>query len=104
MLDFVLHNSTFPLLTAFLLGLLTMLSPCPFCSDMTALSYLSRNVSNMRAIVMGSLCYVLGKCFSYTLLALLGTAAQTSAPSSRFPYRYQGCALCPPARVPKHHG
>ena len=71
MLDFVLHNSTFPLLTAFLLGLLTMLSPCPFCSDMTALSYLSRNVSNMRAIVMGSLCYVLGKCFSYTLLALV---------------------------------
>ena len=71
MLDFVLHNSTFPLLTAFLLGLLTMLSPCPFCSDMTALSYLSRNVSNMRAIVMSSLCYVLGKCFSYTLLALV---------------------------------
>lgn len=71
MLDFILHTSTFPLLTAFLLGILTMISPCPFCSDVTAISYLSRNVSNTRAIFMGSVCYVLGKCFSYTLLALV---------------------------------
>jgi len=71
MIEFLLHNSTFPLLTAFVLGILTMISPCPFCSDVTALSYLSRNVSNTRAILMGSVCYVLGKCFSYTLLALV---------------------------------
>lgn len=71
MLDFVLHTASFPLLTAFLLGVLTMISPCPFCSDVTAVSYLSHNVSNRRAIFMGSVCYVLGKCFSYTLLALV---------------------------------
>ncbi|MBQ0034921.1 MAG: sulfite exporter TauE/SafE family protein [Bacteroidales bacterium] len=71
MLDFILHTSTFPLLTAFVLGLLTMISPCPFCSDVTAISFISKNVSNKRAITMGSLCYVLGKCFSYTLLAFV---------------------------------
>lgn len=71
MLDFILHTASFPLLTAFLLGFLTMISPCPFCSDVTAISYLSRNVSNRRAIFGGAVCYVLGKCFSYTLLALV---------------------------------
>lgn len=71
MLDFILNNSTFPLLTAFLLGVLTMISPCPFCSDVTAISYLSKNLSRTRTIFMNSLCYVAGKCFSYTILALV---------------------------------
>jgi len=71
MVDFILNNSTFPLLTAFLLGILTMISPCPFCSDVTAISYLSKNLGSIRALFANALCYVLGKCFSYTLLALV---------------------------------
>lgn len=70
MIDFILSNSAFPLLTAFLLGILTMISPCPFCSDVTAISYLSKNVNQIRSLLWNSLFYVLGKCFSYTLLAL----------------------------------
>lgn len=71
MIDFLLNNSGFPLLTAFMLGILTMISPCPFCSDVTAISYLSKNVRVTRALLWNSLFYVLGKCFSYTLLALI---------------------------------
>lgn len=71
MLDFILHNSTLPLLTAFLLGVMTMLSPCPFCSDVTAISYLSKNVQRKRTLFNNGICYVLGKCFSYTVLAVV---------------------------------
>lgn len=71
MLDFVLHTASFPLLTAFLLGVMTMVSPCPFCSDVTAISYLAKNINRKRTLLLNGMCYVLGKCFSYTSLALL---------------------------------
>ncbi|MCQ2334775.1 MAG: sulfite exporter TauE/SafE family protein [Paludibacteraceae bacterium] len=71
MLDSILNSSTYPLLSALLLGLLTMISPCPFCSDVTAISFLSKNISQKQALFTNCLSYVLGKCFSYTLLALV---------------------------------
>ena len=71
MIDFILQQSAFPLLTAFLLGLLTMISPCPFCSDITAISYLSSNLTRKRALLWNCIFYIIGKCFSYTLLALI---------------------------------
>jgi len=70
-LDYILDHSTFPLLSAFVLGVLTMISPCPFCSDVTAISFLSKNISKRHAIFLNGFCYILGKCFSYTLLALI---------------------------------
>lgn len=67
----ILNNSSLPLLTALLLGVMTMISPCPFCSDVTAIAFLSKKISNRRAILWNGLCYVLGKCFSYLVLALV---------------------------------
>lgn len=70
-LNQIVSTSTFPLVTAFVLGVLTMISPCPFCSDVTAIAFLSKNVRSRRAIVWNGLCYVLGKCFTYLVLALV---------------------------------
>ena len=70
-IDTVLGLSTLPILTAFGLGVMTMVSPCPFCSDVTAIAYLSKNISKRRAIFWNGMCYVLGKCVSYLLLALV---------------------------------
>ena len=67
----ILGLSTLPLLTAFVLGVMTMVSPCPFCSDVTAIAFLSKNISKRRAIFWNGLCYVLGKCVSYLILALV---------------------------------
>ncbi len=69
--DLILTYSAFPLLTAFVLGLLTMISPCPFCSDVTAISYLSSTITRKRSLLWNCLFYIIGKCFSYTALALL---------------------------------
>jgi len=70
-IDTILGLSTLPLVTAFVLGVMTMVSPCPFCSDVTAIAYLSKNISKRRAIFWNGLCYVLGKCVSYLILALI---------------------------------
>lgn len=70
-LNTILSTTTLPLLTALLLGLMTMISPCPFCSDVTAIAFLSKNVRSRRAIFWNGLFYVLGKCASYLALALL---------------------------------
>ena len=67
----ILTHSPLPLLTALLLGLMTMISPCPFCSDITAIAFLSKKISKRRAILWNGVWYVLGKCFSYLVLALV---------------------------------
>lgn len=95
MIDFILDNSAFPILTAFLLGLLTMISPCPFCSDVTAISYLGKNVSHIHSLLWNSLFYVLGKCFSYTLLALVFIFGGQIAPVRSFFEHYGEPALGP---------
>lgn len=67
----VLSHSTLPLVSAFVLGVMTMVSPCPFCSDVTAIAYLSKTISKRRAILWNGMWYVLGKCVSYLVLALV---------------------------------
>lgn len=67
----IVSNSTLPLVSAFVLGVMTMVSPCPFCSDVTAIAYLSKNISKRRAILWNGMWYVLGKCTSYLVLALV---------------------------------
>lgn len=71
LIDTVLSHSTLPILTSFVLGVMTMVSPCPFCSDVTAIAYLSKNISRRRAILWNGMWYVFGKCTSYLVLALV---------------------------------
>lgn len=94
-LDYILDHSTLPLLTAFLLGILTMISPCPFCSDVTAISFISKNVNKRHAILWNGMCYVLGKCFSYTMLALVFISGSQVEGIRRFFEHYGEPALGP---------
>lgn len=57
-----------PLLTAFLLGLLTAVSPCPLATNMVAVGYVAREVSRRRAVLWNGLLYTLGRLLSYVLL------------------------------------
>ncbi len=71
MLETLLHNSTMPLLTAFLLGLMTIISPCPFCSNLTAIGYISKDVTNPRLTLLNGIMYALGKIVIYTALSFV---------------------------------
>lgn len=43
-LQTLLDNSTTPALTAFLLGLLTAISPCPLATNIAAVGYISKDI------------------------------------------------------------
>lgn len=68
-LNHLLENSSFPLLTAFVLGLMTTISPCPLCTNVTAIGFIGKNVNNKRQIITNGLLYALGKIVAFTSLA-----------------------------------
>lgn len=70
-MEFIQHlidQSNFPLLTAFLLGLMTAISPCPLATNITALAYISKNIESRRTVFLNGIYYTLGRVFSYTLV------------------------------------
>lgn len=64
----LLNGSTVPILTAFLLGLLAAMSPCPLATNIAAAGYLSKDLENRRRIFFNGLFYTLGRIVAYTLL------------------------------------
>lgn len=58
------------LLTAFLLGLLTILDPCTLFTSITAISYIDREINNKRRVLVNGLMFVLGKLVTYMLLSV----------------------------------
>lgn len=64
-------NSTGPFLSALLLGLLTAIAPCPMTINITAIGYISKDISARRRIFLNGFYYALGTVLSYTGLALV---------------------------------
>ena len=64
-------GSNFPLLTAFLLGLMTAISPCPLATNITATAYLSKDIADKRRVLFNGVFYTLGRMFSYTVLGTI---------------------------------
>jgi cytochrome c-type biogenesis protein len=70
-LQSLIDQSTVPFFTAFLLGLMTAISPCPLATNITALAYISKDVENRKTVFMNGLLYTLGRALSYTILGLI---------------------------------
>lgn len=64
-------NSSWPILIAFLLGLMTALSPCPLATNITATAYLSKDIDHKYRVLFNGIFYTLGRIFTYTLLGLV---------------------------------
>jgi cytochrome c biogenesis protein CcdA len=67
----LLENSTMPWLTAFLLGLMTAISPCPLATNITAIGFISRDIENRNRVFINGLLYTLGRAITYTGIALI---------------------------------
>ncbi len=70
-LQSLIENSTIPFVTAFLLGLLTAISPCPLATNITAIGYISKNLDNKNSVFINGLLYTLGGIITYTLISLI---------------------------------
>lgn len=67
----ILDSVQFPLLSAFILGLMTAISPCPLATNITATAYISKEIENKRRVFLNGLIYTAGRAFSYTLLGTI---------------------------------
>ena len=58
-------------LAAFLLGLLTAISPCPLATNIAALSYVSKKLDNRKYTILASVLYTAGRMLAYTVIGVL---------------------------------
>lgn len=70
-LNTLIDQYNFPLLSAFILGIMTSISPCPLATNITAIAYISKNIKTPTRTLISGLMYTLGRAISYTLLATL---------------------------------
>ena len=70
-LQSLLDSSTTPALTAFLLGLLTAISPCPLATNIAAIGFIGKDIENRHRIFRNGLLYTLGRIMAYTLLGII---------------------------------
>jgi cytochrome c-type biogenesis protein len=67
----LLSNSNIPVLTAFFLGLITAISPCPLATNIAAIAYVSQRVTDRKYAVTTGALYTLGRMFSYSAIGIL---------------------------------
>ncbi len=67
----ILDATSLPFLTAFILGLMTAISPCPLATNITAIAFISKDMENKRKVFMNGIIYTIGRAISYTVLGLI---------------------------------
>lgn len=66
--------------SAFWLGILTSISPCPLATNVAAISFVGRRIENPRLVLASGLLYTLGRAAAYGLLGVLLVTSLLSAP------------------------
>ncbi len=67
----IADSSQFPTLTAFVLGLMTAISPCPLATNISAIGYISKDIQNKRKVFWNGIIYTLGRVIGYTVLGVI---------------------------------
>lgn len=64
-------SSDVPLVAAFFIGLMMAISPCPLATNITAIAYISRNLSSGKHTFLVGCLYTLGRSLVYVAIASL---------------------------------
>jgi sulfite exporter TauE/SafE len=67
----LIDNSQVPFITAFLLGLMTAISPCPLATNISAIGFIRKDIENRKKVFFYGLIYTLGRTISYTVLGVI---------------------------------
>ena len=67
----LIESNNIPLLTAFILGILTAVSPCPMATNITAIGYISKDIENKHSVFKNGIYYTFGRIIVYTLLGFI---------------------------------
>jgi len=87
---------TLALASAFWLGVLTSISPCPLATNVAAMSFVGRRVGNPKMVFWAGSLYTGGRALTYGLLGVVLVSSLLSAPSlSNALQKYMNLALGP---------
>jgi cytochrome c-type biogenesis protein len=70
--------------SAFWLGILTSISPCPLATNIAAVSFISRNLGSSKKVLWSGLLYAAGRMLIYVAIAVLAVASLLSLPEVSF--------------------
>ncbi|MCB9348610.1 MAG: sulfite exporter TauE/SafE family protein [Lewinellaceae bacterium] len=65
------QSQELPWLSAFALGLLTAISPCPLATNITATAYIAKGFRQKRMVIWSGVLYTLGRAISYVAIAFI---------------------------------
>ncbi|MBN2713718.1 MAG: sulfite exporter TauE/SafE family protein [Planctomycetes bacterium] len=69
-----------PVASAFWLGILTSISPCPMATNLAAISYVGRRVDKPRSVFYAGMLYTGGRTLTYLVLGVLLVSSLLSVP------------------------
>lgn len=91
-----MSETLFGLASAFWLGILTSMSPCPLASNIAAISYISKNVVHLRAVLRAGIAYTFGRMVTYALVGFIIIQSLVSVPFiAQFLQKYMNKLLGP---------
>jgi cytochrome c-type biogenesis protein len=70
--------------SAFWLGILTSISPCPLATNIAAVSFISRNLGSSKKVLWSGLLYAAGRMLTYVAIAVLAIVSLLSLPEVSF--------------------
>ena len=70
--------------SAFWLGILTSISPCPLATNIATVSFISRNLESSKKVLWSGLLYAAGRMLIYVAIAVLAVASLLSLPEVSF--------------------
>lgn len=85
-----------PIITALWLGILTSISPCPLASNIAAVSFISRDITSARSVLVQGGSYIFGRMLCYAGFGVVISASLINIPSvSQFLQQYMPQVIGP---------
>jgi cytochrome c-type biogenesis protein len=66
-----LDSTNIPFLSAFILGIMMAISPCPLATNITAIGFISKDIESKKKIFFNGLLYTLGLAISYSTIGVI---------------------------------
>lgn len=84
------------LLTSLWLGILTSISPCPLATNIAAISFIGKDVTNPKKAILSGFLYVIGRVIAYVTLGIMIVSGLLSVPAiANFFQKYMNAFLGP---------
>jgi cytochrome c biogenesis protein CcdA len=91
-----MNSAWIAFLSAFWLGILTAISPCPLATNIVAISFLAKKIVHPKTVFLSGLFYTLGRMFSYAGLGFIIINSLLSVPiAANFLQKYMNKAFGP---------